>query len=78
MPSEISVRDLSQRIAEPNPPLVSEMSNVVQLNGRVRRWRNVASIASAIAAALLVMVGLQVYQPDALPDSIRPKPRTAS
>ena len=63
-------------IAEPHPPLVSEMSNVVQLNGRVRRWRNVASIASAIAAALLVMVGLQVYQPDALPDSIRPKPRT--
>ena len=63
-------------IADPHPPLVSEMSNVVQLNSRVRRWRNVASIASAIAAALLVMVGLQVYQPDALPDSIRPKPRT--
>jgi anti-sigma-K factor RskA len=63
-------------IAEPHPPLVSEMSNVVQLNSRVRRWRNVASFASAIAAALLVMVGLQVYQPDALPDSIRPKPRT--
>ena len=63
-------------IAEPHPPLVAEMSNVVQLNSRVRRWRNVASIASAIAAALLVMVGLQVYQPDALPDSIRPKPRT--
>jgi anti-sigma-K factor RskA len=51
-------------------------SNVVQLNSRIRRWRNVASFASAIAAALLVMVGLQVYQPDALPDSIRPKPRT--
>jgi anti-sigma-K factor RskA len=63
-------------IAEPHPPLVSEMSNVVQLNSRVRRWRNVASIASAIAAALLVMVGLQVYQPDALPEGIRPKPRT--
>jgi anti-sigma-K factor RskA len=63
-------------IAEPHPPLVSEMSNVVQLNSRVRRWRNVASIASAIAAALLVMVGLQVYRPDALPDSVRPKPRT--
>ncbi|HEY0853124.1 MAG TPA: anti-sigma factor, partial [Bradyrhizobium sp.] len=43
---------------------------------RIRRWRNVASVASAIAAALVVMVGLQVYRPDALPDSIRPKPRT--
>jgi anti-sigma-K factor RskA len=60
------------------PPLspAAEGSNVVQLNSRIRRWRNVASFASAIAAALLVMVGLQVYQPDALPDSIRPKPRT--
>ena len=56
------------------PP--AERSNVIQLNSRVRRWRNVASIASAMAAALLVMVGLQVYQPDALPDSVRPKPRT--
>ncbi|MBA7475245.1 hypothetical protein ES707_10611 [subsurface metagenome] len=62
--------------APPQSPLVAEMSNVIQLDSRVRRWRNVASIASAIAAALLVMVGLQVYQPDALPDSIRPKPRT--
>jgi anti-sigma-K factor RskA len=60
------------------PPLspAAAGSNVVQLNSRVRRWRNVASFASAIAAALLVMVGLQVYQPDALPESIRPKPRT--
>jgi anti-sigma-K factor RskA len=58
------------------PPPVADGSNVIQLTSRVRRWRNVASIASAIAAALLVMVGLQVYQPDALPDSIRPKPRT--
>jgi anti-sigma-K factor RskA len=62
-------------VAAPLPP-AAEGSNVIQLNSRVRRWRNVASFASAIAAALLVMVGLQVYQPDALPDSIRPKPRT--
>jgi anti-sigma-K factor RskA len=62
--------------APPQSPLVAEMSNVVQLSSRVRRWRNVASIATAIAAALLVMVGLQVYQPDALPDGVRPKPRT--
>jgi anti-sigma-K factor RskA len=51
-------------------------SNVIQLNSRIRRWRNVASFASAIAAALVVMVGLQIYRPDALPDSVRPKPRT--
>jgi anti-sigma-K factor RskA len=58
------------------PPPAAAGSNVVQLNSRIRRWRNLASAASAIAAALLVMVGLQVYQPDALPDSIRPKART--
>jgi anti-sigma-K factor RskA len=62
-------------VAAPLRP-AAEGSNVIQLNSRIRRWRNVASFASAIAAALLVMVGLQVYQPDALPDSIRPKPRT--
>jgi anti-sigma-K factor RskA len=56
--------------------VVAERANVIQLNSRIRRWRNVASVASAIAAALLVMVGLQVYRPDALPDSIRPKLRT--
>jgi anti-sigma-K factor RskA len=63
-------------MAPPLPPSPAAVgSNVVQLNTRIRRWRNVATVASAIAAALLVMVGLQVYQPDALPDSIRPKPR---
>ena len=64
------------RIAAALPPPVAAGANVVQLNSRTRRWRSVASVVSAIAAALLVMVVLQVYRPDALPDSIRPKPRT--
>ena len=64
-------------IAPPSPPPpVAAGANVVQLNRSVRRWRNVASTMSAIAAALMVMVGLQVYRPDALPDGIRPKART--
>ena len=62
--------------APPSPAVVADGANIIRLNSRIRRWRNVASIASAIAAALLVMVGLQVYQPDVLPDSIRPRPRT--
>jgi anti-sigma-K factor RskA len=53
-----------------------ESSNVVQLSGRVRRWRNVASFATAAAAALIAMLALQVYQPELLPDGIRPKLRT--
>ena len=54
----------------------TDNSNVVQLSGRVRRWRNVASFATAAAAALIAMLGLQVYQPDLLPNGLRPKPRT--
>src|SRR6476620_5897559 len=50
-------------------------SNVIHLSGRVRRWRNVASFASAIAAALSAMLAVQVYRPDLLPDGLRPKPR---
>ena len=42
----------------------------------MRRWRNVASFAIAIAAALVAMLAVQVYQPDLLPDGLRPKPRT--
>jgi anti-sigma-K factor RskA len=56
-------------------PVVDD-SNVIQMAGRVRRWRNVASFATAIAAALVAMLALQVYQPDLLPEAIRPKPRT--
>jgi anti-sigma-K factor RskA len=54
----------------------AERSNVIQLWGRVRRWRNLASFATAAAAVLIAMLALQVYQPDLLPDGIRPKPRT--
>jgi anti-sigma-K factor RskA len=60
--------------AAPAPP--ADNSNVIRLTGRLRRWRNVASFTSAIAAALVAMLALQVYQPELLPDGIRPKPRT--
>jgi anti-sigma-K factor RskA len=51
-------------------------SSVIQLSGRVKRWRNVASFATAAAAALIAMLGLQVYSPDLLPNALRPKLRT--
>ena len=66
--------------AGPAAPVVDQLgqddSNVIQLSGRVRRWRNVASFATAAAAALIAMLAVQVYQPDLLPDRLRPKPRT--
>jgi anti-sigma-K factor RskA len=45
------------------------------LTGRVRRWRSIASIATAVAAALVGMLAVQVYRPELLPDGLRPKPR---
>ena len=55
---------------------VVDHSNVIQLSNRFRRWRSVAMTASAIAAALVAMLAIEVYQPDLLPDGMRAKPRT--
>jgi anti-sigma-K factor RskA len=69
----------------PSPPMATdaaepvaaeEASNVIQLSGRARRWRSVATFTSALAAALVAMIGIQLFQPDLLPESMRPKPRT--
>jgi anti-sigma-K factor RskA len=74
VPEEFQPATLATAAVEWAP--VVDNSDVVQLSGRVRRWRNVASFAMAAAAALVAMLALQVYQPDLLPDAIRPKPRT--
>ena len=55
---------------------VVDHSNVIQLSNRFRRWRSVAMTASAIAAALVAMLAVEVYQPDLLPERMRAKPRT--
>ncbi|MBR0711702.1 anti-sigma factor [Bradyrhizobium liaoningense] len=57
------------------PPTVADNSNVIRLEGRVKRWRTIASVLSALAAALLVTLSLQIFQPDALPGALRPPPR---
>ena len=54
---------------------VVDNTNVIRLEGRVKRWRNVASAVGALAAALLVTLSLQIFQPDALPGALRPAPR---
>jgi anti-sigma-K factor RskA len=53
-----------------------EASNVVAFPAPVRRWRNIATAMTAIAAALIAIVVTQVVRPDLLPDSMRPTPRT--
>ena len=60
--------------AEPAPVAVDN-SNVIQLSGRLKRMRTLASVATALAAALIAMLSVQVYAPDLLPDGLRAKPR---
>jgi anti-sigma-K factor RskA len=61
-------------VGEPAP--VADSSNVVSLSARARRWRGIATAVTAIAAALIAMIAVQVYQPDLLPEGLRPRPRT--
>jgi len=58
------------------PAGVADNSNVVRLSAQARRWRNIASFTTAIAAALVAMIAVGAYQPSLLPDALRPKPRT--
>jgi len=58
------------------PLAVADTSNVIRLSAQARRWRNVATFTTAIAAALIAMIAVGVYQPDLLPEAMRPKPRT--
>jgi anti-sigma-K factor RskA len=60
---------------EPAPRPVDN-SNVIELSAAARRWRNVARFTTAIAAALVAMIAVAAYQPDLLPDRLRPQPRT--
>jgi anti-sigma-K factor RskA len=70
---------LPQPIAPPVDevaPVAPDTSNVIQLTASARRWRMIASATSAIAAALVVMIGVGVSMPELLPDSMRPKALT--
>jgi anti-sigma-K factor RskA len=62
--------------SEPPAPVPVDPSNVTRLAVRAQRWRGVASAMTAVAAMLVAMIGIQIFQPDWLPPSLRPKPRT--
>jgi anti-sigma-K factor RskA len=55
---------------------VVDTANVIRLSARARRWRNVATAMTAIAAALVALIAVGAYRPDLLPDGLRPKTRT--
>jgi anti-sigma-K factor RskA len=76
---EPPVEPVAEPVAAPvvaeAPPAAPDNSNVIPLPDRAKRWRNIASVATALAAALVGMLAVQVYQPELLPDALRPKPR---
>ena len=58
------------------PAGIIDHSNVILLSARARRWRNVATVMTATAAALVAMIAVGAYQPDLLPEALRARPRT--
>ena len=73
---------LPQAAPPPLVPDISELavavddSNIIQLSAKLRRWRGIATLTTAIAAALVAMIAVQAWRPELLPEGIRPKPRT--
>ncbi|MGJ4953316.1 anti-sigma factor [Bradyrhizobium sp. HKCCYLS20291] len=63
------------RIGTSAESAANDNAAVIRLSSRVRRWRAVANVMTALAAALLALVGVQVYRPDLLPQRLQPKPR---
>jgi anti-sigma-K factor RskA len=55
------------------PDAAAATSNVLQFSRAARRWRAIASVATAMAAALVAVVAVQVTNPDLLPAGLRPK-----
>ena len=74
-PPEPVAEPVAAPVVAEAPPIAVGNSNVVPLPDRARRWRNIASVATALAAALVGMLAVQVYRPELLPDALRPKPR---
>jgi anti-sigma-K factor RskA len=61
--------------AEVAPPdaAAADTSNVVEFSRQVRRWRGIARVTSALAAALIALIAVQVTRPELLPEGLRPK-----
>ena len=48
------------------PAAAVDDSNVIRLSAKARRWRNIATLTTAIAAALVAMITVQAYRPELL------------
>ncbi|NVN88828.1 MAG: anti-sigma factor [Rhodopseudomonas sp.] len=65
----------------PEPPVAEsglspESMRVVRFAKQTYVWKRLAVTSMAIAASLFAIIAVQLYQPDILPDTLRPKIRT--
>jgi anti-sigma-K factor RskA len=74
LPPAIDLSDIGE--PQVTAPTAAGPSNVIRLSDHAGRWRNIASVTSALAAALVALIGIQMFAPDMLPEALRPKPRT--
>ena len=73
-PVDIAESEMLVRIPPPVPIEVGDSDNVVALTRRTRSYRNIAVAMTAIAAALLALIGVQVVSPELVP-GLGGKPR---
>jgi anti-sigma-K factor RskA len=57
------------------PVKAIDSRNVARLTDRARLWRGIATAMTAIAAALVALIGVGITRPDMLPDRLRPAPQ---
>jgi anti-sigma-K factor RskA len=50
-------------------------SNVIRLTTSLRKWRTIASLTSAVAAALVMVIGAGLLMPELLPNGVKPRPK---
>lgn len=77
-PPPIAPAEMEALVREPRmppPAEAAESDNVVTLTRRTRSYRNIALAMTAIAAALLALIGVQVVSPQLVP-GLGGKPRT--
>ena len=78
-PPEIAQLALVPPTPAPRPEAAAEIrddSNVIVFTRKLKRWRNLASGAMALAAALSALIVLQAWRPELLPGALRPEVRT--
>ncbi len=63
---------IKERIAQEAATGSVPGASVIDLTRRLNRWRGAAVAASALAASLLLFVGLRDFAPDYLPAALRP------